>query len=45
MTKENALIYKRVSTEEQTGDGTYSLETQTRICMDSIERSNKYIIS
>ncbi|MEI6849950.1 MAG: recombinase family protein [archaeon] len=42
MTKENALIYKRVSTEEQTGDGTYSLETQTRICMDSIERSNKY---
>lgn len=34
-----ALIYRRVSTEEQAGDGRYSLDTQLRVCSRAIEES------
>ena len=35
--KNQALIYRRVSTEEQAGDGRYSLDTQLRVCTKAIE--------
>jgi len=39
---EHALIYCRVSTEEQAEDGHHSLATQLKLCKRAIEESNKY---
>ena len=39
---ENALIYRRVSTEEQAADGTHSLNTQLHLCTKAIEDGKKY---
>ena len=39
---ENALIYRRVSTDEQAGDERHSLDTQLSICSKSIDNSGKY---
>ena len=37
--KKYALIYRRVSTEEQAGEGRYSLDTQLRVCTKAVEDS------
>ncbi len=37
--KKYALIYRRVSTEEQAGEGRYSLDTQFHVCSKAIEGS------
>jgi len=37
-----ALIYSRVSTEEQAKDGRHSLKTQRRLCEKAIEDSGEY---
>ena len=42
---EKALIYCRVSTEEQAGDGRLSLKTQQNLCEKTIEDSNKYVLA
>src|SRR3990167_7504560 len=39
---EHALIYCRVSTEEQAEDGHHSLATQLKLCKRAIEESNKF---
>ena len=39
---EHALIYCRVSTEEQAEDGHHSLNTQLKLCKRAIEESNKF---
>lgn len=39
---EHALIYCRVSTEEQAEDGHHSLKTQLKLCKRAIEEGNKY---
>jgi len=42
---EHALIYCRVSTEEQAEDGHHSLKTQLKLCKRAIEESNKYKVA
>ena len=39
---EKAIIYCRVSTDEQAGDERHSLKTQLRLCERAIEESGKY---
>src|SRR3989344_7033250 len=42
---EKALIYCRVSTEEQAKDGRLSLKTQQNLCEKAVEANDKYVLA
>lgn len=42
---EKALIYIRVSTDEQAGDERYSIKTQTKLCERGIDDSKVYVLA